>query len=269
MSNTEGYIDIGTEKLHYLQWGSGSKILLAFHGYGNDAKMFSPLEPYLNDDYTILSFDLPHHGGSKWQDDSLFTKKDLALLVGHIKSIYKVDKVSLAGYSMGGRVCLSIIEVVPASIDKVLLLATDGLTVNIYYYFFTRTWPGKKMFRHMLEHPALYFKIMDLLKKTKLVDAARHKFVMYFLKSEQDRKQLLRIWAGTSDIIPSPGKVKALIKQCAIQVHIYMGAYDKILPPSLAEGFGSGLDTVHLHTLEKGHRVFDHDNAPEIALSLL
>src|ERR1035437_6177764 len=132
MNNESRYISAGKEQLHYLKMGSGKRLLLAFHGYSNDAELYRPLQEYLSKDYTILSFDLPHHGKSKWAEDIQFTKKDLMTMVETLKAEYHVDKVSLLGYSMGGRVCLTILEYMPASIDKVALIATDGLTVNFY-----------------------------------------------------------------------------------------------------------------------------------------
>ena len=47
---------------------------------------------------------------------------------------FAVDKVALAGYSMGGRVCLTITELLPELIDRVLLIASDGLVFNPLYF---------------------------------------------------------------------------------------------------------------------------------------
>ena len=269
MNNESAYITIGSQQLHYLQWGSGSKLLLAFHGYGNDAAIFSPLKSYLASQYTILSFDLPHHGNSKWDEDVLLTKKDIVDLADKLKAKYNVSKLSLMGYSMGGRLCMSIIEAMPSVIDKVVLLAADGLAINMYYYFLTRTWLGKNIFRNLLEKPAPYFKLLNQLKKRKVIPESRHKFVSYFLQSAQSRNFLLRVWVGMSDHISRPAKIKAIIKKHAIPVYIIMGAYDKVMPPAFGERFKDGLDSVQLLILEKGHRVFDSENAAQIAGVLL
>ena len=269
MSAFSNYIAVGNEKLHYLKWGSGKRLLLAFHGYGDDAVIFSPLIEHLTFEYTILSIDLPHHGGSKWPDKEAFTVADLISLVRTLKNEFEVDKISLLGYSMGGRVCLSVIEQMPESIDKVVLMATDGLTVNLYYYLFTRTAAGRVMFRHMLENPALYLKAVDWLRKVNLVGPSKHKFVMHFLQTDEGRNLLLRVWPAMSGIIPPPSKVKATIKKHRIPVTIIMGLLDKIIPPIQAKKFSAGLDTVKVHYLAKGHRVFDHENAGLVAGELI
>src|SRR5207249_923794 len=125
-----------------------------------------------------------------WAQDTKLAKKDLLALVDVLKTTYKVDKVSLLGYSMGGRVCLTIVQSIPATIDKAVLIAADGLEINLYYYFFTRTFIGSKIFKYMLEKPETFLKITDWLKNKKLVDASRHKFVMGYLKPEAGRKFL-------------------------------------------------------------------------------
>lgn len=269
MTAASHYITIGTEQLHYLQWGTGKRLLLAFHGYGDDAHIFDPLVEFLSADYTVLSIDLPHHGQSKWHGDEMFTKDKLLLLVRTLMEAHKTERVSLLGYSMGGRVCLSIIEGMPLSIDQAVLLATDGLSVNFYYYFFTKTFLGKKVFNHMLEKPGGYLAVIDWMRKRKLVDASRHKFVMHFLQAEHSRKFLQKVWPNTSDLVPSPAQLRKIIKKHSVNVSIFMGTHDKILPPGLATKFAAGLDTVQLHILDKGHRLLDQQTAKQIAEDLL
>src|SRR6218665_602262 len=95
--------------LHYKKEGNGSKILVAFHGYGNDCSLFDILIPYLKDDYTILSFDLPFHGQSIWPKTVAFTQQHLNILTEQILELCQVKKISLLGYSLGGRICMNIL----------------------------------------------------------------------------------------------------------------------------------------------------------------
>jgi pimeloyl-ACP methyl ester carboxylesterase len=243
-------------------------LLLAFHGYGDEASIFSPLRDYLLQEYTFLSIDLPHHGESKWEHGMLY-KDELFELVRRLMTEYNAEKVSLLGYSMGGRVCLTILEHMPQAVDKVVLLATDGLAVNFFYFFFTRTSIGKRVFNNMLEKPGPYLKTIEWLRKRNLVNASRYKFVMHFLQEEEGRKFLQKVWPDMSDLMPSPSKLRLVIKKHHIPVNVIMGAHDKIIPPALAKKFGKGLDTVKVCILEKGHRVFDNENAQQIAGHLL
>jgi len=269
INNKKGYITSGEEQLHYLQWGTGPRLLLAFHGYETDAWIFQDFVPHLVAEYTIIAIDLPHHGHTKWPGQKAWQTADLLATVRELMKLHHVEKVSLLGYSIGGRVCLSVLEGMPVSIDKVLLMATDGLAINFYFNFFTRTILGRKMFSHMLGKPDGYLALVDWMKKNKLVHESRHKFVMHFLQNEQKRKILLNAWPAMRDLMPEPNLVRKLIKKHHIPVSIFMGEYDKVMPPALAHRFAEGLDTVQVHVLNKGHHIFDHENAGLMAAHLL
>lgn len=265
MTEQEGYIKIRGEELHYLKWGSGARLLIAFHGYANDAGIFQLFEKYLNKDFTIVSIDLPHHGKSRWTENTFLSLQDLKALVNQMMELQQLKKISLLGYSMGGRVCLSLIEHMPEIIEKVILIAPDGLVIDTYYYLLTRTKVGKQLFKHFLTNHQPYFKVIDWMKDRKLLEAARHKFVMQYMHTEERRKFLWQVWPCMSKLMPRKRIVKQNIAQYQIPVLIFMGAYDKVIPPRLAKKFMEGLETAKLYVLEKGHRVFDTENAGEIA----
>ncbi|MEI8279685.1 MAG: alpha/beta hydrolase [Bacteroidota bacterium] len=271
MSDHEsGNVVFGKHSLHFMRMGRGKKLLLAFHGYSNDAGLFTPIAPYLEQDYTFISIDLPFHGSSKWQQEVLLTRKDLQLLIETLKKEFKTDKVSLLGYSLGGRVCLTILELMPESIDKVLLIASDGLVFNYFYYFLTRTSLGNALFRRFASGPQRYVHLIQWLRKHKWLDASRYKFVMRYVHTDESREFLLNVWMSVSEIIPHHGKVKGYIKQYNIPVHIFMGTYDRVIPMKNAEHFAKGVhDDVQLHILEKGHDLFDPETLPQMAECLL
>jgi len=269
MVEQSGFVSAGVEHLYYRRWGNGKKVLLAFHGYGDTSELFLPLAELLSEEYTILAFDLPHHGGSKWDKESMLGVEQLSGIVNEVSRQFNVTKLSLIGYSLGGRICLALVEREPALVDKVILVAPDGLRKDRYYYFFTQTNWGKKMFRNMLEKPQPYFRLMRVLRKLGLVHHKRYKFAMHFLLSEDSRNFLLRVWPSVSGIMPEPAQLKKNIRQHRLPLVIFMGVNDKIMPPSIARKFKAGLDSVQLQILERGHRIIDAETAPQIAQSLL
>lgn len=268
--HTSHYIAVGSEQLHYLRSGSGHELLLAFHGYSNNATLLDPVCRQLGRHYTTLSFDLPHHGNSRWQRHAVFTKENLVQLIEALKVQYNVEKVSLLGYSMGGRVCLSVIECCPQNVYKTTLVASDGLKRDPSYHFFTRTAVGKILFRHMLNNAGFYMKMADLGKAMGIVAKSRHTFLKHSLPDKAARDFLLRVWPTMADLSPQPDELKKIINKYQLPVSIFMGNHDKIIPAERAAEFKAGLDTVTLHVLaHKGHRIFDDDNIVLIAQSLL
>ncbi|MCD6065163.1 MAG: alpha/beta hydrolase fold protein [Flavipsychrobacter sp.] len=269
MQKISGYITLGDERLHYLGMGSGQKLLLAFHGYNNTAQIFQPFASYLGNEYTIISVDLPHHGKSEWPELRRFDVPQLRQLVTLLMEEHGVSKLSLMGYSMGGRVCLKTVELMPAYIDKVLLIAPDGLAFNPFYYFLTRTAVGSAIFRRFLTDPQRYMRLIEFARRRKWLDESRYKFAMQYLQTESARNFLLRVWPGMSQLIPDSRRLQAAIQKHQVPVHIFMGNYDRIIPVPLAKKFKKELETVQLHILDKGHRVFDAETLPDMAKCLL
>lgn len=268
MRYSSGFVSAGKLKLHYRKMGHGPKLLIAFHGYGRDGTIFEPLARHLKDVYTVYAIDLPHHGRSEC-DESRLEKHDLAALAGHLAREMNVEKISLAGYSLGGRVCVSMIEVMPRQIDKVVLLASDGLKFNPLHYFLTNTFVGSRLFRNVLTRPGKYIRFINWMKDRKWIDAHRHSFAVWYLQTESTRAFLLKVWPCLRKLVPVPAKVRAAIKKYELPVYVFMGAYDKVIPVKLAQGFKRNLKSVHLYVLQKGHRVMDSDTLPQITKCLL
>lgn len=249
--------------------GNGSKLLLAFHGYGNSPSLFQPFQRYLQNDFTILSIELPHHGKSTWEQHKAVSKKDLKELAEELMQQFGADKFSLMGYSMGGRVCLTLMELLPAKIERCLLIAADGLVFNPFYYFVTQTFVGQRMFRKFLTEPGRYMSLADWLRKRQLIDATRYRFFMNYVESEQARAFLLNVWPTMRELIPSGKRLRAAIHTYHIPVFIFMGIHDRIIPAQHAKKFSKDLSSVKLFILDKGHRVFDYETLPQMADCLI
>lgn len=243
--------------------------MLAFHGYGHTGSSLAVFEKYLGHEYSIYYIDMPHHGLTQWPEGTMFLPTDLHQLVSAILVMEQQSTFSLLGYSMGGRVCLKILELFPSQIEKMLLMATDGLTTDPVYYLATRNFAGRNLFRHIVNRPEGYLRVVNWLKNKKLVDSSLHKMGMYYLGSDEGRRQLSLVWPAMAALVPKISKIRETLLRQKIPLHIVMGRHDKLMPASRAEKFATGLPFVQVHVLEKGHRVFDTSNAVTIAQYLL
>jgi len=265
----EGYLSAGARQLHYLRSGAGSRLLLAFHGYGDDAGLFQGMAPYLEEAYTIVSVSLPHHGQSRWPEAAPFTQDDLVSLVEGLLRASGRERLSLAGYSLGGRVCLMLLELMPERLERVLLLAPDGLAPNRLYYFATRAAAGRTLFRRFLEGDGRHNRWIDWLHRCGLLSSVRYKFVMRHVGTEAARRFLLQVWPAMCRLLPDSRKVRRNIRRYHIPVHIFMGRDDRIIPPRAARSFGRGLPEVQVTVLEEGHYLFRRELLREITRCLL
>ncbi len=244
--------------------GEGKKLLIAFHGFGNDATIFSPLAALVEKEYTIISIDLPGHGLTRWKD-RYFRKQDLMAIIQGIKNDFGAERFSLIGYSLGGRVCLNIVELQPNWVDKLVLLAADGLQKNFWYNVATRNVFGKALFTNMLRSPERWLSRVDFLRKYNVIDESRFKFAKANLTDEKIRQQLGYVWPVTSKLVAHLTLVKWNINKHKIETHVVMGKYDRIFPPIQGERFVRNLKTAHLHILDSGHNFFTEALLPQIA----
>lgn len=253
------FLQFSNGKIQYLKIGTGSKLLLAFHGYGNEASMFLPLNDFIDNQYTIFSINLPHHGESQWNENIAFSIDDAAYLVRQLMLEFKVEKFSLLGYSMGGRICLSIVEHMSEHIDNCLLIASDGLVFNPFYFFATQTVLGFLLLKRFVNHPDNYIRIIKWLRHKKWIDAARYKFVMNYVISKEERLFLFKVWPTMKHFIPHKRQIEKVVNNNQIQLLIFSGNYDRVIPPKHAISFQRIVPSCRLINLDKGHRIFEKD----------
>jgi len=263
------YFDIDNGRLHYRRMGNGPALLLAFHGYGETADVFAMFEPHLRHRYTILSIDLPHHGSSEWPEGRKLLPDDLAALATEAATLHGVARVSLMGYSIGARVCLAMLKAAPDKIDTVLLMAADGLSINPWYYFVTRTLMGKALFSGFLSNPSTSLQLANLLQRLQVISGSYFKLTAQVLQHAATRDQLRRTWPCLSRLVYRPAELRTVISEHNTKLLLFMGSRDRVLPPQLGERFTKGLNSAQSFVLDKGHRIFDAANASHIAQHLL
>lgn len=243
--------------------GTGSKLIIALHGFGNTANIFEPIATAFQDAYTLVSIDLPGHGATKW-DRTYFEKNDLMAIIQGIKQEFKAEQFTLMGFSLGGRLCLNIADLQPNWIDKLILLAPDGLEKNFWYHAATRNPLGKIIFKKMMRNPEAWLRHVERLRNWKLIDASRFKFAKANLTDEKIRHQLSYVWPVTSKLVINTQLVKWHLKKHKVETHIFMGTHDRIFPPQQGERFIKGLKTATLHVLNEGHNLINETLIKEL-----
>lgn len=262
------YITIEGKSLHYLEGGKGHRLLIAIHGYGNDASIFEPFVKHLEEAYVMVFLDLPHHGNTHWKDQGRISKELLAAFIFALMRNYQVEQISLLGYSIGGRLCLCLTEEMSSLITECVLVAPDGLRFNPFYYFVTKNGCGKWIFRKFLSQQK-HLKWIDRAHNLNWIDLKKYKFSMRYLASQEERDLLYKRWNDLALLVPDHKLLRRRILQHTVPLTIFMGKNDSIIPPSKAKVFMKGLSCVQLHLLDKGHRMLDAESVPVIAQTFL
>jgi pyruvate dehydrogenase E2 component (dihydrolipoamide acetyltransferase) len=100
------------------------------HGFGGDLNNWLFNQPALAAERRVIALDLPGHGesGKTLRSGEAAELSEAVLgLLDHLQ----LDRVHLAGHSMGGLVALTVAEQAPARVVSLTLIASAGLGADI------------------------------------------------------------------------------------------------------------------------------------------
>jgi pimeloyl-ACP methyl ester carboxylesterase len=260
-------LTLRSSTLHYCWSGAGHKILLCLHGYGESEGTFHFLEKYLSEDYTIVTIDFPFHGLTEWKEGPLFTNADLLTVVDTIRLKHgnAGSCFTILGYSMGGRIALQLLQAVPEQIDKVILLAPDGLKVNFWYWLATQTYIGNRLFSFTMKHPGWFFFFLQAGNRLKLINQSVLKFTRHYVDDIMARRQLYERWTCMRKIRPDLTLIKKIINEHKIPVRLLYGRYDRIIRYERGEKFCRGIESFcTLQIIQTGHQVLQEKHVNQI-----
>lgn len=242
--------------------------MICFHGYGETAESFSFLAKYAGTQFSFYAVDLPFHGKTDWKEGLDFTIEDLEAISLSVTGTTTLP-LTLMGFSLGGRMALSLYEALPQKINKLILLAPDGLKVNFWYWLSTQTWMGNKFFAFTMKHPGWFFGLLQLMNTLKLVNASIFKFVKHYINDKQVRQLLYQRWTTLRKIKPQLSNIKTQIKEQQTATRLVYGIHDRIILSSVGEKFRSGIeDHCDINIIHSGHQVLHEKHVGEILESL-
>lgn len=248
------FIEYQGSRLHYHRFGSGEQWLVCFHGYGEEGKKFQFLEEALLHTHTMIAIDLPFHGKTDWNGPFLL---EPAILMDLIRQIVPSGvKIQLMGYSMGGRVCLRLLEMYPQQISHLVLVAPDGLHKNPWQRLATQTWLGNQLFRLTMQYPGWMLAMMGFTSKLGLFNKSIHRFAHHYLDDAGERKKLYQRWTTMRKFRPAITRLKKTILTHQIPVHILFGKYDRVILSKHGFELQKGLQhLISIQEPEAGHHL--------------
>lgn len=267
--------------INYHCFGSGTEVAICFHGYGEDGTLFAFLEQYAGRDFTFYAIDLPFHGQTVWKEGLLFTHSDIQQIIQHIleqndprrAQAANADtgwRYSVVGFSLGGRIALSLYQANPQDIKKMVLIAPDGLRVNPWYWFATQTSAGNRIFAFSMKNPGWFLGFLKMVNRLGFVNASVFKFVNYYIGKAEARRLLYQRWITLRKLKPNLGRIKQEIREYRTATRLLYGKYDRIILPTRGEAFKEGIeDFCTLTIIESGHQVVHPNHAEPIVSALL
>jgi pimeloyl-ACP methyl ester carboxylesterase len=119
------YANYREGKIHYYDKGEGVAIVL-IHGYLESAEIWESFAGRLSKNYRIISVDLPGHGLSDIYND-LNSMEFMAAAIKELLDILGLQKVFLAGHSLGGYIALAFLELYPETLSGYCLFHSHPL----------------------------------------------------------------------------------------------------------------------------------------------
>jgi sigma-B regulation protein RsbQ len=111
-------------KIHYTSTGSGARTVFLIHGYTCDETSWSEQAP-ITKQYRVVTVDLPGHGKSDVPKVEQFSMDLFARAIEAVRTEIGVNRVVLAGHSMGTPVVLKYAHNYPE--HTIALVFVDGL----------------------------------------------------------------------------------------------------------------------------------------------
>jgi len=232
--------------LNAVRRGQGNKIMLTFHGFGQDNRVF---DDYQDEGYTLYNIDLFFHGGSKWsKGEEPLEKSEWKQLIEAFLREKDIDTFSLLGFSMGGKFAIATLEAFPDRVKEIILLAPDGIKTSFWYSLATYPVAFRKFFKGMIGNHARFLSIAKASKKLGLIDKGVLRFVETQMDSEEKRERVYYSWVVFRHLTFDIKKIAAMILQHNITIRLYVGKYDKIITAKNMKRL-----TSNVQIIEAGH----------------
>jgi pimeloyl-ACP methyl ester carboxylesterase len=104
--------------------GGGDTALVFIHGWSCDREFWREQVPAFEDDYTVVTLDLPGHGASGGSRET-WRVGDYGADVAAVAEALELDRIVLVGHSMGGLVALAAAAELPGR--AIAVVAADSL----------------------------------------------------------------------------------------------------------------------------------------------
>jgi pimeloyl-ACP methyl ester carboxylesterase len=226
---TEGLIRWQGHSLNYKKYGAGPEIILAFHGFGFDATTFAPLAEVLPG-FTLYSFDLFFHGTSRWASrETPMYKSDWKAMMEEFLSQESIERFGVMGYSLGGKFALATFEAFPSRIQRLWLMAADGIRTHPFYSLATYPVWLRKFFRSMVSRPNRFFFLTSIADKLRLVNHGILRFAESQMNTRSKRARVYYSWVVFRLLKFDMEELAQLINVHRPELKVFTGKYDRII----------------------------------------
>jgi pimeloyl-ACP methyl ester carboxylesterase len=247
-------IKLSNTSLNYAKFKGGDKVILCFHGFGQDHKAFSELIENVKGHFTVYSFDIFFHGSSVWeQNDKVLLPSDWHKIMTLFFEKEAIDEFEVMGFSMGGKFAMITGQQFPDKTSRLHLLAPDGIKMHFSYRMSTLFLPFRKLFKTQIENPVIFNELVKISKALRLMDNYTLRFAETQMKTYEQRKLVYYSWVVFRHFMPDLKKLAGQINASKINATFYLGKYDKVIDEKAIAPLIKLLKHPDIRMIESGH----------------
>ncbi len=240
--------------------GSGD-LWVTFHGYGQRADLMAQFFESMPPTCRGLHFDLPHHGETTMDHETLHPN-ELVALMSNVLRDRRLERCSLLAFSLGGKVALKLLELMPGKITQVVLIAPDGLRVNPLYRFTANTRLGGWLYGRVTNDPKHLFAAARYLRASRILHPKIEQFMHRQLDSREKRERVYKVWRAFRLITPDLREIRSKIVRYGIGTLLVFGEHDRIIRPELGQKLRPGsTPLIRILLVDRGHGLLHPDVA--------
>jgi len=258
----DDFLDVLGVRLHLRDRGPrAAPALLMLHGFGSSLHTWQPWTDALAADARVISIDLPGAGLSAADPGPDYAdERSLDILLALLDHL-QIERISLIGHSLGGRIAWRFAAAHPARVDRLVLIAPDGFASPGFEYGKAPevpSWLG--LLRHVLPKALLRMNLkVAYADPQQLTDAAVMRYHDLLL-APGNRAAMLQRMAQVTLLPPEP-----LLAGIEAPTLLVWGERDAMIPFSNAEDYLAALPDARLIAFaDLGH--VPHEEAPLRAL---
>jgi pimeloyl-ACP methyl ester carboxylesterase len=167
---------------------------------------------------------------------------------------------------MGGRIALHLTQLMADKVERLVLLAPDGLGFNFWRWFGSDTWLGNKLLHYTVHHPNWSLWTLKKAEEWKIVQKSMANYLRFYIQDEDYRYVLYHRYISMRKFKPALGKLKQFIRRHRIPVKMLFGSFDQVINYKGGEKFKEGIEEfASVKVIEAGHNLLSEGQVGKIA----
>lgn len=255
-------VTVAGTRLHVRDTGpSDAPAVILLHGFGASLHTWEPWAEALDDDLRVIRLDLPGAGLSPPDPTGDYTDARVIALLLALMDQLDLERASLVGNSVGGRVAWTFAAEHPDRVERLVLISPDGFASPGFEYGKAPEVPWVMgLMRHALPRSLLRDNIaVGYADPAALTDPTLTRY-HDLMRAPGARQAMLDRMEQTVLRDPLP-----LLRRIPVPVLLVWGEQDAMIPFSNARDYQEGLNDVRLVSFpDLGH--LPHEEAPARSL---